>query len=157
MTQLISRIIAVVQVLGGLMGTVAAVGLIVRAGAGGFAFGALFIALYLLSVVGGILLWRGRLLGYTLSIVVQALQVLHVETARFAWQFVVGLAGWLAWASDGVSDGVSVDYDIASRFQLMFASGFGPRFDEAGVHLGLNAVAGVVLVYLIVARRRGGH
>ena len=43
------------------------------------------------STAGGVLLWRERCLGRQISLIVQALQILRVQTSRFGYVFVAGV------------------------------------------------------------------
>ena len=143
MTKLWPRIIAVAEVIGGILALSATI-LAAKAGASKSAvvFGA---TLDLLVLVAGVTLWFRRTTGIVLSEIAMALQSVQVFTGWFVWQYVAGVAllvqitgGKMQW-----SGGLLVRHTF---FQDKGSSGTG---------LGVNVIAIAAVTFLIMMHRRG--
>ena len=71
-------------------------------------------------------------------------------TRHVSYLFSAGLGLWYGFGSDGLINSRAV----ASRFDLGWASGFGPAFEARPWHVAINVVAGAAAGYLIWSRRR---
>jgi hypothetical protein len=144
----IARAIALVEIVGGAIG----VGLIctaMRAGGEGWFFLALFMAVYIWSIVAGVKLWRERDCGWRHSIAIQLLQVPWIITARITYLFCSGPAAWFGFGSNGLANA----HSLFSQFNVGWASGFGPEFDARPWQFSINLVALSAAVYLWWRRR----
>jgi hypothetical protein len=143
MTKFWQRIIAIVEVIGGVLALSATI-FAAKAGASKSAvvFG---VALDLLVLIAGVALWFRRATGIVLSEIAMALQSIQVFTDWLVWQYVAGAAllvqivgGKIEW-----SGGLIVRHTF---FQDEGSNGTG---------LGVNVIAIAALSFLIMTRRRG--
>ena len=149
----IRRTVAVFEMIGGLLGVVIilpSLGLqvvLVLSGVVGpvwLLVSILFLILYLLCFVAGLLLWKKDARGVILSKLIQALQITQLTTAGFSYQFVAGFGVTLFIASTR----------LGIEFQL-------PSLDVGRVSqsepffLGVNIIALVILAYLFKGRPKG--
>jgi hypothetical protein len=105
----------------------------------------LFTCLYALSIVAGVALLRNRSPGVPLSMLVQAVQVPQIETARISYLFVSGLGAWLEVGTTGIG----FHYALASRFHVAITTGWGPPIERTPVLIGVNLIAALALAYLV--------
>ena len=143
MTKFWQRVIAVIEVVGGVLALSATI-FAARAGSSksNIILGATLDSLVL---VAGVTLWFRSATGVLLSELAIGLQSVQVFTGWFVWQYVAGAAllvqiigGKIHW-----SGGVLVRHTFS----------LGGEGDGTG--LGVNVVAIAALVFLIMARRRG--
>jgi hypothetical protein len=143
MTKVWQRIIAVAEVVGGVLALIATI-LAAKAGASKSAV-VLGATLDLLVLVAGMALWFRSTTGMVLSEIVMALQSVQVFTDWLAWQYVAGAAllvqvigGKIEW-----SGGLLVRHTY---------------FQDEGSNvagLGVNVIAIAALAFLIMTHRRG--
>lgn len=149
----IRRTVAVFEMIGGLLGVVIilhSLGLqvvLVLSGVVGpvwLLVSILFLILYLLCLVAGLLLWKKDARGVILSKLIQALQITQLTTAGFSYQFVAGFGVTLFIASTR----------LGIEFQL-------PSLDVGRVSqsepfsLGVNIIALFIFAYLFKGRPKG--
>ena len=92
------RVIAATEILGGLAGIPIAIWSFLTSPFNGFAltiFAPIIVAIYVLSIVAGVALWRGAELGRRASIVVQAIQLPKVTSSIFVFMFSFGFDLWV--------------------------------------------------------------
>jgi hypothetical protein len=144
MDGLLRRLIAIVQIAGGLLG----VGMVLYGATHGGGLAppvVLFLGLYFLSLIAGIGLWRKSAWAMALSILVQAAQILWIARPRFTYQFVSGLAGWVVF---GQGAGVRTSGQLGSQFEWSVVEGFGLPVATEPSHVGVNVVALVIACWL---------
>jgi hypothetical protein len=138
----ISRAIALVEIVGGVTAAgVVAWGLL----HGPSFFGLLFLAIYVWCAFAGVQLWRQRRTGWRHSVLVQLLQTVWVDTAKFTYLFAAGCGAWFGFGSEGITR----RHAWLSEFQLGWRSGFGPQFDAHPWLIAVNIVALAAAVYLL--------
>lgn len=99
--QSVQRLVAALELVGGVWGLVRAAGMLIRTGYSnvGIVIAAIMAVIFGVFLVAGARLWLGRSGGVALSILVQALQLPHIVTSAFGYlfgapvSFAVGLAG----------------------------------------------------------------
>jgi len=106
----------------------------------------LFMILAVLSIWAGFLLWKRRSLGFSLSAVLQFLQIPYIYLGSFAYIFQASL---LSFVISGTSDS-----------RISFTAGYGAKYffsqggELAGTHaIGINVVAVIFLVLILSMRR----
>jgi hypothetical protein len=145
----ISRAIAVMEIIGGAVGAVlVCIGLRASGGQGWF-FGLVMLIAYVWCIVAGVKLWRQRPDGWWHSIFVQALQIPWIVTRNLSYLFCAGLGVWYGLGSNGAIKSRA----IGGRFDLGWATGFGPQFDARPWHVAFNVVAVAAAGYLVWSRR----
>lgn len=142
----IRRAIAIGQVLGGAMGTWFTIPIVFS---GGFLIGLPFCAFYVGCILAGIGLWRQTARGERWSRFLQLVQVPWIRTAHVGWQLACGAGLWSGIGSGGWAGARR----LGSMFDFHLTSGFGPQFNNAQWTIGVNYLAAIVLVYLLVTRR----
>ena len=142
MTRFWQRIIAIAEVIGGVLALSATI-FAAKAGASKSAV-VVGAALDLLVLVAGVALWSGSAAGMVLSEVALSLQCVQVFTKGFVWQYVAGLAllvqmigGEIEWSA-----GLLVRHTF---FQAEAGSGAG---------LGVNLIAIAALTFLIMTHKQ---
>jgi hypothetical protein len=90
------RVLAVLEVVGGVFGLITVPVALVRLGATAnlVATAVIGVPFFLLAIFAGVMLWRERPSGYLASIVVQVPQLIKIATSQFA--FLLGLGGDLS-------------------------------------------------------------
>ncbi len=159
---IIDRVIAVIEMLGGLVGIIFSFSFIVRfsqqwhiAFPDGSVWLLLFLILifliffifYILSLCGGYLLWQQTRWGYRLSIFIQAVQIPTLITANFFYQFISGILFAVGMDFMGGRHGVGVKWFLGSRWSFSLSSDF-------TFSLYINLFSLVALVYLIWRNRQ---
>lgn len=148
---LVARILGVYQLLVGGYGALFFAVQIIRAGGVSLA-GLVFVALYILVAWAGWQLLKNRPNGATLTLVVQALQVVRVSSGAFAYAFLAGLAFWVTVGSSGLD---VPGLGFGTSFRWMASSGFGPRPTAEPFTIGVNLVAAAIVAYLLYGRTGG--
>lgn len=139
-----NKIIAVLQIVGGALGAGLAIYLIfsmppkIPMLVGFFVF---FLCLFLLSIVAGLFLWEGHPLCFTLSLIVQALQIPQFTIGGFKYMFVSGLELTVGIGSNGSKFFWNIGI-LQGEFQFSFLTQGEPS------SLGLNIAAILFFMYL---------
>jgi len=107
------------------------------------------LAMYLLSIIAALLLWQDKKAGYILSIIIQVIQIPHIETSTFFYNFVSGAQILI---SLGIRpDGGSFNFGgyIGSTLNISLYTPLN------GVTIGLNilAIAVVILLFRLMAQK----
>lgn len=112
----------------------------------------LFLALYSLTLAGGLGLWSRQRYGTPLSVVMQGAQIVWLSTPKLAFHFGAG-AGLTA----GVGrQGLFAEPFLGASFKLATSSGFGMMLDRMSWSFGFNLVALACFLYLLLRAGRGG-
>ena len=143
----IRRGIAVLQVVGGAVGLWFAIPILLSPG---ILIGLPFTAFYAGCILAGIGLWRQSARGERWSRLLQLVQIPWVKTAHFAWQLASGAGLWTGISSTGWTS----ERRLGSTFNFLWATGFGPQFDNAPWTMGVNYLALIVLGYLLFTGHR---
>jgi hypothetical protein len=143
MTKFWQRIIAVAEVIGGVLALSATI-FAAKAGAGKSAivFGA---TLDLLVLVAGVALWLKSGTGIVLSEIALALQSVQVFTGWLVWQYVAGVALLVQ----------IINGEIQWSGGLLVRHTFFKDEGGTGIGVGINVIAIAAATFLIMARRRG--
>ncbi|MGO4724783.1 MULTISPECIES: hypothetical protein [unclassified Inquilinus] len=156
----LDRVIALVQILGGLVGLGVMAPQIYRdapaiiALTQGLVLGAAAL-LFLLCILAGGLLWRRRPIGYVLSILVQVLQIPIIYTGDLIYHFhmvarlVVTLSASTAAASTTPAYGIGLD-----PFQGLLSLGLYLDTGLPGAIIGVNLLPVILCVILEYSRRQ---
>ena len=143
------RVIAVLQVIGGLYGLY----LVVFATPLGVSHVVLFLAIVLFgaSVWGGVLLALDKTLGVTVSLIVQALQVLQIAAPGFLYSFFCGMCL-------GCGPAVRPDF-VGANFSWYLGARFNATTDPPAdlsqtevTFTGINLVAVLAIICLLFVR-----
>jgi hypothetical protein len=94
------------------------------------------------GILGGLLLWRERRLGYQLSIVAQALQILLIVSSPISYSLIFGFGAWVYLEGSTGSWEVGVSFPFGERHEFRIL-GHRPR-----VTMGVNLAACCALYYL---------
>jgi len=134
----LTRIIAVFEVVGGVLGLVMSLVLTMSARLDSTS-AAVFIAPNCLAVYGGILLWRGAGRGYVISSALQLAQLIRFSSSFLFYEFVLGFA-----------------FTVGAGVRSFF---FYPKIGSTGLialahtgapfRIGINVVAVAALIYLL--------
>lgn len=124
-------IIAALETLGGMAGVLSAIGALDQHPANAWNVAIIVggACLYGLSLVAGVLLFRGHAAGRSLSILVQATQIIQVTTGPLAVLIRIG-AAWVIGFRGGDA---AMSLDIGSEFH--FSLGNSPHLTEVMVNL----------------------
>lgn len=143
MTKFWQRIIAVMEIAGGILALSATI-FAAKAGAGksGVVLGA---TLDSFVIVAGVALWFRSATGIALSEIAMVLQSVQVITDWFVWQYVAG-AALLVQIIDG-----NIEWSGGLLVRHTFSMDDGSK----GTGLGINVIAIAAVTFLIAARRRG--
>lgn len=142
-----NRLIAVLEMGGGIIGVLASIMYLEGSNFQllGLLVAALFIGLYVLSIVAGWYLWKNAPRGLSLSMLVQALQIPQIMVPGLTYFFVSGLA---------ISISVSLDYEtfknIGFNPNIQFPSTWFFELGKIGEQLvlGMNILSLVCFSYL---------
>ncbi len=134
-----NKIIAMLEIAGGALGTAKAVAIISANSLEVTPMSYLFLILYVLSFIAGLLLWKGHPLGISLSLPVQAFQIPQFNVNDLSYRFMDGLELTLHLGFKGESN---FDFTIGSNWN------FSVFPQEEPFWIGLNIAAGIILVYL---------
>ena len=150
----LTKTIAALQVVGGILGIVTGVYGIVTILMEKDPRLALNLALILgytipffVAAIAGVLLWRGKLAGLWLSLVIQALQIPHVALSNFAYHFVVGATIPLVIEPSSLS----IAFDFGTSIRV--SGGVLPQ-DGAPEVIALNLLALLICGFLFYQRKR---
>jgi len=141
------RLIALFEMIGGLVGIGSTLWVIILSSNVSFTSPLIFviiivfIALYAICFTAGLLLWQGRRRGNILSRWVQVVQIPVFTIAGFSYKFIAGLGVLLG----GEETGFNFEFFLGS--QMSFSGG-----GSNVLSLGVNAIAIVILIYLLSTR-----
>jgi hypothetical protein len=156
----LDRLIAVIQILGGLVGLseigaqiyrdgpaiVAAVQWAVLVGAA---------LLMLLCIAAGALLWKRRPIGYGLSLLVQAIQIPIVYTAGVAYHFHMIVRLPVTVVASGAAMSITPSYGVGlDPFQGALSLGIYLNTGLAGTIVALNLVPVILCIVLEICRQQ---
>lgn len=156
----IERIVAVIEVLGGIAGLVAIGAVLYRGGMGFTATEQWLIILaaallMLLCVAAGVLLWQRRPLGYVLSTIVQVTQVPIVYSTDLIYHFHMLLRLTLTVSVSNAQMSVTPAYGIGlDPLGGLVSLGFYLDTGLGGTILGINALPIILSILLTYARHR---
>ncbi len=153
MTYKAAKAIALFQIAGGVVGVLMGLWPFLKIGSaeggvsvlvGYYAICLFFSALYAFSLWAGLELWKGKRIGYTASMWVQALQIPLISSQYLVYNFVSGIS--LA-AIVGVF-GPSIKFLLGNSFSL--------GFDRPGAPfaVGINCLAILILIFLYTHFRK---
>lgn len=137
------RVVASIQVLGGLFGAGRALALYLGTG---HPFSFVAMGAYVLSVICGAMLWQQTRAGFAASLLLQLAQIPWILTTHSAYAFASGIGLWLG----GGEGGFVRDHAIVSWFHFGTLTGFGVSFDAGPWHYGVNVVAIAIAAFLII-------
>ncbi|MEN3332228.1 MAG: hypothetical protein V7641_1593 [Blastocatellia bacterium] len=142
MTKFWQRIIAIAEVVGGVLALSATI-FAAKAGASKSAV-VLGATLDLLVLVAGVALWFGSAVGIVLSEVALSLQCVQVFTGWLAWQYVAGLALLIQII------GGEIEWSAGLLVRHTFFQGEG----GSGAGLGVNVIAIAAVMFLMITHKR---
>ena len=101
------------------------------------------IILYSLSIIGGILLWKKKTVGYIISIASQLSQILYIITPMFVYNFVSGLL--IGFRIGTISNVTTAQFSahIGSTFNIYFNTNI------QGFAIGVNFIPVIIIICLI--------
>lgn len=103
----------------------------------------LFLILYLGVAFAGVLLWRNKPLGLTLSILAQSLNLISFDILKLAYRF-TGIVDFFIYLRSG--EGIGVNGYVGGRYALTI-------YDKAGATMvGINIIAVILLIILLKAK-----
>jgi hypothetical protein len=155
----LDRIIALVEILGGLAGLGTIAPQIYRDSAiMSLTQGLVLLAavlLFLACIAAGGLLWRRRRTGYVLSLVVQALQIPIIYTAALIYHFHIGARLVVTLSATSQATATTPSYGVGvDPFQGLLSLGLYLDTGLSGAIIGVNLLPVVLCVILEIARRR---
>lgn len=136
------RVVASIQVLGGLFGVGRALALYLGTH---HSFSMLAMGAYVLSVVCGAMLWQLSRAGFAASLILQLAQIPWILTSHSAYAFASGIGLWLG----GGEDGFVRDHALVSWFHFGVLTGNGVSFDAGPWRYGVNVIAIAIVAFLI--------
>jgi hypothetical protein len=143
------RIIAALEMVGGVAGALLFIWRLTESplSVGTLILAVIAFAVYILSAVAGIALWRGCPFGNTTSIIVQAIQVPKVLSPVFVWTFSLGFDAFLyvVQMNNGIKYGI--EFKVLAFHQLFL------NFTSAPFGAGLSLTALTCLMVLVYDRR----
>lgn len=105
---------------------------------------ALFLTLYLGVAFAGVLLWKNKPIGLTLSILAQSLHLISFDILKLAYRF-TGLIDFFVYFRSG--EGIGFNGYFGGRYAFTI-------FEEAAASMfGVNVVAIILLVILVRAKK----
>lgn len=107
----------------------------------------IMVGLYVLSIVAGIILWKDKTKGITLSIIVQAFQIPYVALSGFTYLFVSGLQAGAGITFAANSFGLKMLIHLGSSGTIDFSS------DSKYLLVGINVVPIIIIYYLRKSRK----
>lgn len=144
----LQKAVAALEVLGGALGILSAGWLLVQGpGVGLFVVGIAFLALFAVSVLAGLWLWRGDPRGLPLSTVVQVVQVPVVSSSLVYYAY--SLVGLLVTVSGALS--------FEGELHLWSSGSLIVGAPVTEWRIGVNVVALAALAVLMYARRIRSH
>ena len=135
---MLRRGVALVEIIGGILGVVTALGYLSNSAGIGVIICLLFVGLYGYSIVAGYWLWQNFAKGYRASVLLQLLQVPVLVSPLFTYEFVSGLMLRFLVGTGG--------FDTSFNFGSQFTFLLMPQ--DAGFSIGVNCVP-VVVYYLL--------
>jgi hypothetical protein len=139
------RIIAVLEMVGGVAGALLFIWRLTESplSVGTLILALIALAIYVLSTVAGIALWRGRRFGHTASLIVQAIQIPKILSPVIVWTFSLGFDAFLyvVQLNSGVKYGI--EFKVLAFHQLFL------NYSNAPLGFGLSITAVACLILLI--------
>lgn len=149
------KIIAALEMFGGIFGI--GISIIVARNISGTLMGnpilalifAVFLVLYVLCFIAGLLLWRSRAAGISLSKLIQVLQIPQFVVGGVLYKFVAGLeiTPVISYAANELNLGFS--FYTGSLWDFSITPNGAP------ISIGINIVALIVLAYLLKKHPKG--
>jgi hypothetical protein len=112
-------------------------------------FDLLFIALYLLGVIGGILLWNRTVTGINLSFVVQLLQIPKIVISGYIYRFFMLLSVQVGF--NVIKSEIALEYGILTGYQWALGS-LQPK-ELSGLTINLIALALSIYLSMVPYRK----
>jgi hypothetical protein len=142
------RIIAVLEMVGGVAGALLFIWRLTESplSVGTLILALIALAIYVLSTVAGIALWRGRRFGHTASLIVQAIQIPKILSPVIVWTFSLGFDAFLyvVQMNNGIKYGI--EFKVLAFHQLFL------NYTGAPFGFGLSLTALTCLMVLIYDR-----
>jgi len=98
--------------------------------------------LYVLSIRGGFLLWKGKEKGIGISVIVQIFQIPYIITSSFIYYFVSGLQIVVGTIISSNMIKIMATFQLGSLFAVYFEN------TVKSIELGINIIPIVVILYL---------
>ncbi len=108
-------------------------------------FAVVFLIFFILLIIAGVFLFRGKKIGYTLSTILLALQIPFITWGGFEYHMLLGLNFWIY---------------VAEPFQFGFRFWLGPDFTLASgsemnpLYLGISIVPILLIIFLHRAKKK---
>ncbi len=106
------------------------------------------LGIYILSLVAGVSLWRGRALGRTLSIIVQAIQLPKIISPQIIFIFSFGVDVWVQFLFSGEATKLGFEFRFLAFNQFFF------NVPDAPVGLGISIPACAFLIMLLEHKKQ---
>jgi hypothetical protein len=145
MTKLWIRIIAVLEIIGGIFGILFVAWQIAVSPINIFTIiiGLVILGIYVLSLIAGVALWQGRPFGRTASIIVQAIQLPKIISPTIIFTFSFGLDLWIHFL---LSETMT---NVGFQFRFLAYNEFFLNMQGAPLGLGISIISCIFLVILV--------
>jgi hypothetical protein len=139
------RIIAVLEIIGGISGIGIMLWVLVATPTNiyTFIFAAIAAAIYILSLVAGIALWRRRRFGRTASIIVQCIQIPKIISPLVVFMFSFGIDLWVHYLRAAGLSNLGFEFRLGAFNQLFF------YVPDAPVGFGVSVTGCIFLMMLL--------